>query len=412
MIYFVSKLKFLYGDPEYDLVSTDKALQILDPLKEVQLDTETSGLDCHSKELLTVQLGFTDNQVVFDWTTLSIDDRNKLKEYLESDRLFIGHNLMFDLQFLYKQHIYPKRLYDTMIAEQLIYLGYPRSLSENDYYDIPGYERIGYNYELSYSLKATAYRRLSINIDKTVRGKIINEGLTTETIIYAAGDVKWLELIKEKQLEELNSQELLKAQEFESEFIKSLAYTKYCGIHLDADKWKAKMTSDKAKYDKAISNLNAYVVELDNIGYIHREPKSPKDEQKLISLGFDNRTWNYNIKGKFTTINRQGSLWGGFDLTPKCTINWSSQKQVIPLFELLGISVETFDKKTKANKKSIEEKILACQKDDFPIIPLFLEYQEAAKVISTYGQNWLDAINPNSMRIHAELHSIGTDTGE
>lgn len=350
------------------------------------------------------------------------EEKTRLKEYLESDRLFIGHNLMFDLTFLYKQNIWIKHIYDTMIAEQLIYLGYPRALTIELYNDvnISGYELVQSDdpkkksyYELSYSLKFTAHRRINVDIDKTVRGKIINDGLTTEVIIYAAGDVMWLEKIKEKQLEELARQDLLKAVEFECEFVKGLAYTKYCGVHLDSAKWQDKMNNDLKKYEKAIKELNEYVVKLDLGEYLYRIPKDKKEESKLNELGFerlDERRWRYYIKGKFTHINYQGSLFDGFDTSPKCNINWGSSKQVIPLFELLGIQVDTFDKKTKKKKKSIEEKQIAPQADQFPIIPIFLRYQEAAKVVSTYGQNWLNAINPATGRVHVELHSIGTDT--
>ena len=44
------------------------------------------------------------------------------------------------------------------------------------------------------------------------------------------------------------------------------------------------------------------------------------------------------------------------------------------------------------------------------IISLFLEYQRASKVVSTYGQNWLDAVNETTGRIHPEYYSVGTDT--
>ena len=151
-------------------------MEILYPLKEVQLDSETMGLDCHTKALLTLQLGCTENQVVFDWTTLTKEEKQELKEYLESDRLFIGHNLMFDLTFLYKQDIWPQHIYDTMIGEQLIYLGYPRILSadlvEELGVEFPWYEYVDKNdkgfplekpyWELSYSLKATAKRRIAV----------------------------------------------------------------------------------------------------------------------------------------------------------------------------------------------------------------------------------------------------------
>lgn len=417
MIYLVSHNKSLFQTDKYVEATMEQAMSVLLPLKLCQLDTETKGLDCHTKALLTIQLGNRDNQVVIDWTTLTPREKQIVKNYLESDRLFLGWNLMFDLTFLYVQGIYPKHIWDGMIAEQLLYLGYPASMREK-------------------SLRAAAWNYLNINIDKTVRGKIINDGLTTEVVIYAAGDVTYIEDIKEKQDIEIEKQGMKLAVELECEFIKSLAYFKYCGVHLDITKWKAKMAKDQAKLDKAISKLNAWVVAWDkenpHSGYDIQYPELkyprystdyPNEVKRLIKDGYkrfpqedlqtpDGKVDAYKkvIKNQFTQIDTQGDLFTGFDTEPKCVINWSSQKQVIPLFELLGINVETFDKKTKQKKKSIEANVLKPQKNDFPIIPIFLEYQEAAKVVSTYGQNWLDAINPKTGRIHVDFHSIGTDT--
>lgn len=417
MIYLVSHNKSLFQTDKYIEATMEQAMSVLLPLKLCQLDTETKGLDCHTKALLTIQLGNKDNQVVIDWTTVTPREKQIVKNYLESDRLFLGWNLMFDLTFLYVQGIYPKHIWDGMIAEQLLYLGYPAQMREK-------------------SLKAAAWNYLNINIDKTVRGKIINDGLTTEVVIYAAGDVTYIEDIKEKQDIEVEKQGMKLAVELECEFVKSLAYFKYCGVHLDITKWKAKMTKDQAKLDKAISELNAWVVAWDkenpHNGYDIQYPELkypkysadyPAEVKRLTKDGYkrfpqedlqtpDGKVDAYKkvIKNQFTRIDTQGDLFTGFDTEPKCVINWSSQKQVIPLFELLGINVETFDKKTKQKKKSIEANVLKPQKNDFPIIPIFLEYQEAAKVVSTYGQNWLNAINPKTGRIHADFHSIGTDT--
>lgn len=417
MIYLVSHNKSLFQTDKYIEATMEQAMSVLLPLKLCQLDTETKGLDCHTKALLTIQLGNKDNQVVIDWTTVTPREKQIVKNYLESDRLFLGWNLMFDLTFLYVQGIYPKHIWDGMIAEQLLYLGYPAQMREK-------------------SLKAAAWNYLNINIDKTVRGKIINDGLTTEVVIYAAGDVTYIEDIKEKQDIEVEKQGMKLAVELECEFVKSLAYFKYCGVHLDITKWKAKMAKDQAKLDKAISELNAWVVAWDkenpHNGYDIQYPELkypkysadyPAEVKRLIKDGYkrfpqedlqtlDGKVDAYKkvIKNQFTRIDTQGDLFTGFDTEPKCVINWSSQKQVIPLFELLGINVETFDKKTKQKKKSIEANVLKPQKSDFPIIPIFLEYQEAAKVVSTYGQNWLNAINPKTGRIHADFHSIGTDT--
>lgn len=447
MIYLVSQNRGLFSPEKYKQIEFSEALEILLPLKIVQFDTETMGLDPHTKELLTVQLGNKENQVVFDWTTLGVLEKRILKDYFESDRVFLGWNLMFDLGFLYVNDIWPKHIWDGMIAEKLIFLGFPPVLSVELYNELqlpdytPAYDKDGIlrYYELSYSLKAAAERRCKINIDKTVRGKIIDKGLTEEVIVYAAGDVMWLEDIKEEQDKELDRQDLQKAMTFECEFIKSLAYAKHCGVHLDANKWVEKMERDLSRLKKAEDALNKWVVDWEKnkmsssvspgepIEYVDPNLIGESDSEWLLSHGYvrypagdkpnprfpGNRMQAYKKrepKSKYTVKDLQGNLFEGFNTEPRCIVNWSSSKQVIPLFEELGIQVKTFDKKTKREKKSVEEKLLAPQAKDFSIIPLYLDYQGASKVVSTYGDNWLKAINPKTGRIHVELHSIGTDT--
>lgn len=449
MIYLVSKNKGLFSPTKYKQIEFSEAIKLLFPLKLVQFDTETMGLDPHTKELLTVQLGCKKFQVVFDWTTLSKPEKLQLKSYFESDRVFLGWNLMFDLGFLYVNNIWPKHLWDGMIAEKLIFLGYPPVLSVSLYnkLNLSGYTPVTDSvtgeikyYEISYSLRSAAMRRCNIDIDKTVRGKIINEGLTEEVVVYAAGDVMWLEDIKTEQDKELDKQDLQRAMTFECEFIKSLAYAKHCGVHLDVTKWVAKMNSDLIRLKDAEKALNDWVINWEQnrtqsissgkeIEYIDPNINSKSEAQWLLDNNYvryyagdkpnprypGNRLQAYKKKpqkSKYTIKDNQGDLFSGFDTKPKCIINWSSSKQVIPLFEEIGIKVKTFDKKTKKEKKSVEEKLLAPQAKDFPIISLYLDYQGASKVVSTYGDNWLKAINPKTGRIHVELHSIGTDTSK
>lgn len=391
MIYLVSRNKGLFSPENYFQVEFNYALRLLKCITGlIQLDTETSGLDCHTKDLLTIQLGNKEVQVVFDWTTLNDLEKDRLKEFLESEkRIFLGWNLSFDLTFLYVQGIYPKNIIDGMIIEKLIFLGFPPILNVDLYDGQFGYQRVLDErgelkyWELSYSLKAAAQRWLGVDIDKTVRGKIIDQGLTEEVVVYAAGDVMWIEDIYNKQKEELIKQNLEKAAKFECEVVKAVAYTKYCGIHLDIEKWNAKMAADKKELEESLEALNNYVVDLYNA---------------------DNSTYKRFVQYV------QPDLFGFVKPGYGCVINWSSSKQVIPLFELLGINVTTFDKSTKKEKKSIEEKQISPQADKFPIIKLFIRYQRASKVVSTYGENWKNAINPRTGRIHVEIHSIGTDT--
>ena len=94
MIYLCSRNKKLFDSNKYSDITFDSSLEILDKLSEVQFDSETMGLDCHTKALLTTQLGNKDNQIVFDWTTMTSDEKSKYKNFMESDKLFIGHNLI------------------------------------------------------------------------------------------------------------------------------------------------------------------------------------------------------------------------------------------------------------------------------------------------------------------------------
>lgn len=94
MIYLVSKKQELFNSSKYDRIDFQTALKLLNNLKLIQLDSETSGLDCHTKALLTLQLGNKDNQVVFDWNTLTQIEKKQIKDLLEDpDKVYLGWNL-------------------------------------------------------------------------------------------------------------------------------------------------------------------------------------------------------------------------------------------------------------------------------------------------------------------------------
>ena len=358
MIYLVTKQTTLFESENYKIISVEESLRLLNSLNIVGLDTETSGLDPWTKELKSIQLGNYNDQVVIDTTTI---DPTLYKEYLESDRLFIGWNLKFDLKFLFRHNIVPKQVWDGYLAERLMWLGYP-----------PGIH--------SLSLKSAGENYLNVELDKSVRGKIIYAGFTEDVIIYSANDVKYLEKIMELQKVELKKKELDKAIVYENKFVLPLAYCEYCGVKLDVTKWKAKMQKDEQRVKAALDNCNKWLLE--------NEPDS-----------------------KYIFIDRQGDLFSGFNLEPQVTLNWNSTKQLIPLFKKYGVNVEVDDREKGGTKDSIDAKSLKPQKDKCSLIPLYLEYREAVKVTSTYGENFLKQINPVSGRIHTNFNQLGTDTG-
>ena len=123
MIYFVSKQTQLFIDDNFSCVSPEYSLQTMQDWRLIQVDNETSGRDPHLCHLLCIQFGNdkADTRIVVDTTTVDVC---LYKEPLESRRLIL-QNGKFDLQFLYCKGIIPMKVYDTMIVEQLLYLGYP-----------------------------------------------------------------------------------------------------------------------------------------------------------------------------------------------------------------------------------------------------------------------------------------------
>lgn len=372
MIYFVTLQKQLFPDCDFDCISPEHSIWLMRDWNNIQVDTETSGRDAHLSSLLCIQFGNdkADTQIVVDTTTVDVC---LYKELLESHRLIL-QNGKFDLQFLYSKGIVPLKVYDTMIVEQLLYLGYPSG-------------------QVLYSLKEIAWRRLKINIDKTVRGEIHWRGLDKKVIMYAAGDVTYLEQIMQSQLVDLKKKGLMKAAQIECDFVPVIAYLEWCGIHLDQEKWKQKMVKDQQNLDESIKALDTFVT------------TNPKYKQ-------------------FTYINTQGDLFTGFDLTPKCTIQWSSSQQVVKFCKFLGFDTKVQDKETGEDKDSAMEKHLKKQKginDEFLKLyfgkgepdddDYYPGYSGSFKVVSSFGQGHLNAINPKTDRIHTVYKQLGAASG-
>lgn len=381
MIYFVTGQRELFEFPnaKYKCISVEESLKILEPLRVVGLDTETTGTEIWQGKLLTLQLGNKENQVVIDCMTIDV---KQYKDYLESDRLFIIHNAKFDLRWLYKEHIVVRNVYDTYLAEKILFLGFP-----------PGI--------VSLSLQACCDRYLGIFLDKTVRGQI-HAGMTEEVIVYAANDVVHLEDIMNLQLKTITARGQKVALDIENEFVRVLAYIEYCGIKLDPVKWKAKMDKDAERLRVAEHKLNEWVVD-----YVMK-----KGDPSLIARNYDTHKKGKPAKlaDNVYVVIPQPSLFAEFDTGPQCIINWNSSKQVIRLFEELGFDLLVKDKKTGKMKKSVESKFIELQASKSSIVPLYLEYSAAFKVVTSFGQNFLDAINPVTQRIHPTFNQM-MDTG-
>jgi len=390
-IYLVSKVVELFENEYYKTMAAEEAAKEINTWDVVEFDSETSGRDPHIKDFLCIQFGNkkANKAIVIDTTTIDIQ---LFKNILET-KLLIVQNGKFDLQFCYKHNIIPRKVWDTMIVEQLLYLGYeyknvctPEEYTKNNFsypYTVSINDKGVTHYTLSFGLAALTNKYLNKQMDKTVRGEIIRRGLDTSVIVYAATDVMYLEDIKEQQEKACAERHCTLAASLENMFVPVVAYLEWCGIKLDEDKWKIKMAQDQKNKKELENALNQWVINNEDPRfkkYIHQE--------------------------------RQLDLFNPGIPKPKCIINWSSSSQVVEVFKLLGFNTITEDAKTGEVKDSIVQKVLLTQtgiNDTF--LNMYTQYKEAERVCTTYGQNYLDAINPNTGRIHTVFWQLGCKSG-
>lgn len=349
MIYLVTNQQRLFDD-NIRLCSVEDVLLWAEDKSEIELDTETMGFDPYTCQLLTVQLGNSKDQFIIDVTTVNIQLFKALLE--NQDKLFILQNAKFDLKFLFHQRISVKNVYDTFLAETILNNG---------------------DDTVRKSLDVLCRKYCRVELDKEVRLAIQREGLTTRVLKYCANDVRYLSIIKQKQLEEATRKNLLSALNLDNKFVRVLAYSEYCGFKLHTEKWQVKLKKDLKILHEKMELL----------------------DHELASLKID----------KF--INSQLDL---FSPSRKVNINWSSSKQVIDLFTRLNIDCTIIDKKTGKEKKSVESKHLSHLRKKYSIVDKYITYKKAEKVCSTYGKTFLEQISKVTNRLHTQFNQL-QDTG-
>jgi DNA polymerase-1 len=357
MIYLISSQLRLFEDLEITNASIQDCLDYFKDKDIIEVDTETEYNKRNPKHLpnpyeskvLCLQLGDKDNQFIIDPNDVDISSLSILFE--DKNKLKILCNSFFDLRFVHHWGFKIKNIYDIFLAEMLLTLGK----------DMPK----GYR-----GLEQMGERYLGITISKEVRGQIHWRGLDETVIKYAAGDVTYLNNIRLKQLEQIKEYNLEVALDLENRFAIVLSHISYKGFKIDINKWREVYNNNLLKLQEYSLKLDTYLIENNLHKYID------------ITL-FDKRS----------------------------KVNWASSKQVIPLFQDLGINTETRDKDTGQLKDSVEGKHLLRQKSKFPILPIYLRYKEIQKEISTYGETFLiQNINPITGRVHSEFFQL-VDTG-
>src|SRR6201988_1177212 len=186
---------------QYELVTTaDQLRRAVDQLASRQvvgLDTETTDLDPYLSRLRLIQLATPENVFIIDVDKFADYDLKLGEEFAPLRRLFsaprpikIAHNSKFDAKFIkHNLGVDLVGLFDTLLASQLVGAG-----------DI----------EERHGLEIVASRYLNEAVDKSERLSNWNFELSEAQLEYAARDAAILLPLREKLIERLKSESLVK----------------------------------------------------------------------------------------------------------------------------------------------------------------------------------------------------------
>ena len=311
-------------------------------IQAVGLDCETTELDPYKGELRLIQLAASpENVKLIDLRNFPNPKTNPDLDCLR-DLLFLNrptkvlHNAKFDAKWL-RLHLGAELggVFDTLLGSQIIAAG------ETD---------------RRHNLADVTQEFLGIELDKSqqISDWSANE-LSAQQLEYGARDAATVVPLREKMIERLKQDALVKVAQLEFECVMPVAALELAGLYIDPARWREQLA--KVKKDQTII----------------------ADElQDLLSGGI-----------------MQGSLFG------RPEINLDSHTQLTDALKRLGVPLPETTRNWQLEPLA----------NDYPVVKKLLEYRTVAKAISSYGESFLEYINPKTNRIHADFRQIGAPTG-
>jgi DNA polymerase-1 len=325
--------------------------------ERLALDLETTGLDFRTHKIISVALGVPGDVAVIDcrqYYGLPVEQqehwRAALCKLFTLPVTWIGHNLKFDWAFLACQFgVRINRVYDTMLAEQLVLAGA----------------------QASKSLQATA-ERYGLEVKKEAREWF--PGLDTrpaewrapfpaEQLEYIRQDIAAPCMVYARQQEHIERAGLARIVTLENEALPAIASMEVAGVRVDVEHWRAVLSAKQERQQQIEAQLR-------------------------------------DVLGNALASQQQATQQAMFaDVAPTAQINLSSSDQIRAALATLGVSLGTF-----------RGEELEMHKGEHPVIELLLEWKDIQKITSSFGESVLKYVRGDG-RIHADFGQIGAVSG-
>ena len=327
-----------------DAETLRKACEDLKNEDVLGFDTETTALSPYDGTIRLVQFSTGKDTKVIDLMPFAARGDLKtsaelapLRDLLSAAKpIKIAHNAKFDAKWV-AHHLGAELggTFDTLLASQLIAAG---------------------DDGRRHSLADVTSHFLGTELDKSEQVSDWSQPeLSQSQIEYAARDAATMIPLREKIVEKLKSDELIKVAKLEFDCVLPIARMELNGFYLDAARWREQLDRVKIAQGKVALEL-----------------------QQMLSAGV-----------------AQASLFGISE------INLDSQTQVTDALKNLGVPVPETTRGWQLQPLALE----------YPVVAKLLEYRGVAKSLSSFGETILEFINPQTGRIHADFRQIGAPTG-
>ncbi|HEY1402491.1 MAG TPA: DNA polymerase [Pyrinomonadaceae bacterium] len=313
----------------------------------VGFDTETTALDPYRGRMRLMQFSAPDGAAYIidldrfregDADTPDLAALAPLLQLLAAPRpVKVAHNAKFDAKWTkYRFKTELGGIFDTMLASQLVSAG---------------------ESEDRHSLAAVAARYLDETVDKSEQLSDWSGELSASQLEYAARDAALMLPLRERLVELLKRDDLVKVAQLEFECVLPVACLELAGIFLDAARWR----------------------------------------EQLAIVGKRRAILAEELQVMLAEESSQQSFFG----PTRNDINLDSHVQLTKALKRRGIEVPDSTRNWKL------QPLAAAHKE----IEVLLEYRTVQKALTSYGENILNEINPVTKRIHANFHQIGAPTG-
>lgn len=396
--------------------------------RSLQLDVETNVTErVRERELITVQFGSCyqkhNEQWVFQWSYLKQSEKDFIKFVLEDERWEkLIHNAQYELVVFLNYDIHIRNIYDTLLAERVIWCGYSGANQISAELDQVVIRRLGYNMIGGFWWKAqepdNLYKDEGMNFGDNI--------ITQPKLRYATLDVVFLDKIKQQQLLDLHLYDLEYVAALENEAVIGFAQMMWEGMDLDKDQWLANVEWAMPMVEEAEQKLNQWLTQEPfkskaiRLGYINtvdkvllnwksnthkaivarrlfgviggskavinkwlvETVKHPGYDVDLADVAYCMIEKNYEVVEEYMLRHHKEFMieYELFRPAGTCVINWNSVDQVLPLIQSVAPNMRNMNADSMG-------------KFTHPIGLDIEHYKECLKLVNAYGSKFLEYVD-------------------